>query len=138
MFAMAVALAIACKPAFAHHGAAAYDVDKRLTLRGTVTQWIWSNPHCLLQLDVTDESGQVMHWIMESENPLTMANLGWSKEAIKVGDQVTVTVMPVKNGRPIGRIMEIVLASGQKLNGEHRIPGVNPDTLPKPDEPAKP
>ena len=48
-------------PLFAHHGYASYDTDRKVTLKGTVTRWIWSNPHCLLQLDVTDESGHVAH-----------------------------------------------------------------------------
>jgi len=106
-------------PAFAHHGAAAYDVEKKVTLKATVTQWSWSNPHCLLQLDVTDDAGHVVHWITETQNPLSMANLGWSNESFKPGDQVTVTVTPAKNGRPIGQIVDAVLANGQKLNARN-------------------
>lgn len=113
--ALGLIAAIACPPAFAHHGAAAYDVDKKLTLKATVTQWSWSNPHCLLQLDVTDDAGHAIHWITETQNPLSMANLGWSNESFKPGDQVTVTVTPAKNGRPIGQIVDAVLANGQKL-----------------------
>jgi hypothetical protein len=104
-------------PLLAHHGNAAYDTDKKLTLKGTVTDWLWSNPHCLLQLDVTSESGQAVRWVLETENPSSMIRTGWTRDSMKVGDQVTATVTQVKDGRPIGRIIEIVLPSGEKLRG---------------------
>ena len=117
-----VALLITC-PLFAHHGNAAYDTGRKVTVKGTVTQWRWSNPHCVLQLDVKDDSGQVAHWVVETENPTSMINVGWNKEDIKVGDQLNVTVLPVKNGNPVGRIVEIVLPNGQKLYGPHLASG---------------
>src|SRR5216683_7812836 len=63
-------------PLFAHHGNAAYDTEKRVTVKGTVTQWAWSNPHCVLQLDVTNDSGKPVHWVVETENPSSMVNTG--------------------------------------------------------------
>jgi len=120
-------------PLFAHHGYAAYDTDKKVTLKGTVTRWVWSNPHCLLQLDVTDESGHVVHWIAETENPSAMTRVGWTDKSLKVGDEITLTALPVKSGAPVGRILDVLLASGQKLPGR-----VNPATEVKPDESPKP
>lgn len=120
-------------PLFAHHGSAAYDTDKKITLKGTVTRWVWSNPHCLLQLDVTDDSGHVVHWVAETENPSTMIRNGWVEKSLKPGDQVTVTALPVKSGNPVGRIIEVVLSSGQRLPGR-----INPDTEVKPDDSPKP
>ena len=58
-----------------------------------------------------------MHWVAETSNPPDMINHGWSKSSLKVGDQVTVTVIPVKNGKPIGRIAAVVLPNGQTLDG---------------------
>lgn len=104
-----------CVPLFAHHGAAAYDTSKKLALKGTVTEWFWANPHCFLRFDVKDDKGNVAHWAAETSNPSDMVNLGWSKQSFKPGDEVTVTVEPVKNGLPIGRIEQVVLASGQIL-----------------------
>jgi hypothetical protein len=120
-------------PVFAHHGNAAYDTDKKITLKGTVAEWLWSNPHCLVQLDVTDEKGQAAHWVLETENPSSMIRTGWTKDSMKVGDQVTATVLQVKDGRLIGRIVEVVLPSGEKLRG--RAAGIEPKA---PEEPAKP
>lgn len=109
-------------PLWAHHGNAAFDSDKRVTMKGTVTEWFWANPHCFLQFDVKDESGNATHWVAEASNPPDMINHGWSKNALKVGDQVTVTVIPVKNGKPIGRITAVVLPSGQTLDGGFGAP----------------
>jgi hypothetical protein len=131
-FAMVGLLAVSV-PLFAHHGYAAYDTDRKVTLKGTVTRWIWSNPHCMVQLDVADESGRVAHWIAETENPSAMIRIGWTDKSIKVGDQITLTALPVKSGAPVGRIVDVVLANGQTLPGR-----VNPATQVKPDDPPKP
>jgi len=109
-------------PVWAHHGNAAFDSDKRLTMKGTVTEWFWANPHCFLQFDAKDDSGNVTHWVVEGSNPPDMINHGWTKAALKAGDQITVTVMPVKNGKPIGRIVAVVLPNGQKLDGGFGAP----------------
>ena len=63
-----VFLATLCAPLFAHHGTAAFDPTKKLTLKGTVTEWLWSNPHCLLQFDVTGDDDKVVHWIGETQH----------------------------------------------------------------------
>ena len=120
-------------PLFAHHGYAAYDTDKKVTLKGTVTRFVWSNPHCMVQLDVSDESGHVMHWIAETENPSAMIRVGWTDKSLKVGDQITLTALPVKSGAPVGRIIDIVLPDGQKLPGR-----INPANEVKPDDSPKP
>jgi len=104
-------------PLFAHHGAAAYDTTKKITLKATVTEWFWANPHCFLKFDAKDDKGNVVHSAVEASNPADMVNLGWSKQTFKPGDEVTVTFEPVKNGQPIGRIEQVMLASGQVLKG---------------------
>jgi len=133
ILALGIGVSIFSRPLAAHHGYAAYDTDKKVTLKGTVTRWLWSNPHCLLQFDVTDDGGHVAHWITETENPSTMARAGWTEKSIKTGDQVTVNVLQVKNGNPVGRILEVVLPGGQVLAGR-----INPANEVKPDESAKP
>ena len=131
--ALGVGVSILSVPLFAHHGNAAYDTGKSITIKGTVTRWVWSNPHCILQLDVTDDHGQVVQWTTETENPTSMTHYGWSMQSLKLGDQVTVTVMPVKNGRAVGRIIEVVLPNGQKLAGRVLPPleSSKPEDYPK-------
>jgi hypothetical protein len=113
VLALAILLVSVC--ASAHHGVAAYDTTKQTSVTGIVRDWFWANPHCILQLDATDSHGQVTHWTMETSNPADLVNIGWSKQSLKVGDKITVTIQPAKNGKPIGRIVEIALSNGQRL-----------------------
>jgi hypothetical protein len=132
VFALGTGVFMFSLPLIAHHWYAAYETDRKVTVKGTVTEWFWANPHCVLQMDVTDEHGQVVHWGAETENPTTMSRNGWTKDSIKLGDQITVTVLPVKNGKPVGRIIEVVLANGQKLAGRvNPASEVKPEDLPK-------
>jgi hypothetical protein len=121
-FAWVLAVVMVTAPLWAHHGNAAFDADKRVTMKATVTDWFWANPHCFLQFDVKDAGGNVVHWVAEGSNPPDMINHGWTKGALKAGDQITVTVIPVKNGKPIGRIAAVVLANGQTLDGGFGAP----------------
>jgi hypothetical protein len=111
----ALSVSLVSVPLIAHHGAAALDTGKEITLKGSVTEWIWSNPHCFLQFDAKDEAGAVRNWAVETQNPTTMTQRGWSRTSFKAGDEVTVTLEPVKNGQPIGRLLTVVLPGGQKL-----------------------
>src|SRR6266404_8419634 len=115
VFAVALGFLSVSMLLFAHHGSAVFDTSKTLTMKGSVTEWDWSNPHCLLQFDVKNESGQVVHWIAETQNPAEMVSLGWGTTSFKPGDEVTVSLMPVKNGNPFGRITLVVLPDGKTL-----------------------
>lgn len=94
-------LLAASLPVFAHHGNAAYDAEKTVTVKGTVTDYIWSNPHVFVKLDGKDDSGNVVHWIVEGQNPVSMTQIGWTKNTFKPGDTVEIDAMPAKNGNPI-------------------------------------
>ena len=115
VLAVAVGLLIVSVPLFAHHANAVFDVGKRNTLKGTVVEWFWANPHCLLRLDVMDANGQVVHWVAETQAPPNMIPLGWSKQSFKPGDEVTMIVEPAKSGRPVGRILQVMLPNGKTL-----------------------
>lgn len=115
LLAAAFGVLIVSGTASAHHGSAAFDAGKQAMMKGTVTRWVWANPHCFLSYDVKDESGNVTHWVVETSNPPDMINRGWSKETFKPGDDVTVTVEPVKSGKPVGRLLEVVLPNGKTL-----------------------
>jgi hypothetical protein len=111
----AAGLLAAAEPAAAHHGAATFDTGKEITLKGVVTEWIWANPHCFLKFDAKDDTGAVRNWAVETQNPVSMTARGWSRGAFKVGDAVTVTLEPVKNGAPVGRVLNVILPDGRKL-----------------------
>jgi hypothetical protein len=114
-FFMAAAVLIVSVPLFAHHGNAAFDTGKKVTMKGIVTEWFWANPHCFLKFDVKDDSGNVAHWVAETNNAPDMIERGWSNKSFKPGDEITVTVEPVKNGRPVGRVLQVVLPNGETL-----------------------
>ena len=100
---------------FAHHGGASFDIGKRTVLKGTVKEWIYSNPHCLLMLEVKGEDGQAVAWVAESQAPSVIFPAGYRRDTFKAGDQVTITVEPLKDGRTMGRILQAVLADGKTL-----------------------
>jgi hypothetical protein len=102
-------------PLVAHHGAASFDTEKTLVLKGTVTEWLWANPHCFLKVDVKDDSGAVRNWNLELGNPTDITPAGYRRLTFKAGDQVTVTITPVKSGAPVGRLRSVVLPDGQTL-----------------------
>ena len=99
----------------AHHGNAAYDETKEVTLKGTATEFEWANPHAQIYFDVKDSSGKVVHWGCETLSPGKLIRAGWSKDAVKAGDQVTITLVAAKNGAPVGFLHKLVFANGKTL-----------------------
>lgn len=112
---VALGFVIVSVPLFAHHGAAQFDVGKKVTVKGNVTEWFWSNPHCFLRFDAAGADGQAVHWAVEMQSGPNILPQGFTKQTFKVGDEVTVTLEPVKNGRPMGRLLRVVLPDGSAL-----------------------
>lgn len=106
-------------PLFAHHGNAALDMTKEVVLKGVVTDWRWQNPHSILKFDVKDGNGDVVNWSAEANNPADMLERGWTAHSIKIGDEVTVTVNPVKDGKAVGRIVQVILPDGSVLKTQY-------------------
>jgi hypothetical protein len=100
---------------FAHHSTANYVTGSNLTIRGTVKEWFWANPHCLLKLDVRTDNNEVVGWVVEAGAPANMVDAGWRKNSLKPGDQVTVILRPAKNGKPLGSIVRVEFADGKTL-----------------------
>ena len=115
MLILAAGLVVTAAPLFAHHANAVFDTTKTVTVKGTVTDWFWANPHCLLRFDVTDETGQVAHWVAETQAPINMIGKGWRRDSFKPGDELTVSLRPLKNGKPGGSVLNVVLADGKVL-----------------------
>jgi hypothetical protein len=114
-------------PLSAHHSAALFDGAKEITIQGTVTEWRWANPHCILKFDSKEEGGSRL-WAVETANPIGMTQRGWSRTSFKPGDPVTLTVLPARNGEPVGLLLTVTLADGTKLVGAPPpgTPGVRP------------
>ncbi len=75
---------------------------KVITLTGTVTSFDWSNPHCLLHIDVKDSNGEIKDWIIELAAPTLMKRMGWTRESLKPGDSVVAETHPARNGASTG------------------------------------
>jgi hypothetical protein len=134
VFFMAVfaSLTILGVPAAAHHGSQGYDfTGPRKTLKGTVTKFAWENPHAQLYLDVKDEKGNVVNWVMELNNPGNLVGLGWTHSSIKAGDQVTVTFNPGLNGKAIGICTDVVFTDGRKLHSSQGCTDIKEGTFEK-------
>src|SRR5438045_3232042 len=108
-----IALA-AASPMFAHHGSrVSYDLDRMVTVTGTVSEYQWQNPHVYVMFDVTDESGKTTAWAAETYSPVVMIrNYQWGHHTFKAGDKVTVTLWPSKIGAPRGFLAKMVFPDG--------------------------
>jgi hypothetical protein len=116
-----VVVAIAATSLSAHHGRGrAYDMNKRLTLKGTVSNVKWQNPHVLIYIDVKDETGTAVTWAFENSNVHTLALQGYNRNTLKVGQEVTAIVNPAVNGEPLGIIVKVVLADGKEIMSRER------------------
>jgi hypothetical protein len=102
MLGLAASLLLASSSGSAHHGTSGYDMEKVITLNGTVTGFNWSNPHCLVHIDVKDGKGEVKDWIVELAAPTLMVRSGWTKDSLKAGDEVIAETHPAKNGATTG------------------------------------
>jgi Family of unknown function (DUF6152) len=103
-------------PLFAHHGrGSTYDTKKEVSLKGTVKEVVWRNPHIAIFLDVKDSSGKVTTWAIEHSNVSQLARLGYSKGTLKPGMEVTAVVNPGSKGEPIGLCQKVILADGKEI-----------------------
>lgn len=107
---------------FAHHGNAAYDETKEVTLKGTVTEFDWANPHAQIYFDVKDAKGNVVHWGCETLSPGKLMRTGWNKDAVKSGDQITITLVAAKNGAPVGFLHKLTIDNTGKQLGIQEQP----------------
>jgi hypothetical protein len=102
-------------PAWAHHGYAAYDETKLLSLKGTVTDYELANPHSTMSFDVKDEQGKVENWVAEAGHIRLMQDEGWTRTTLKTGDVVTFFFHPAKNGSHAVDLVKVVLPDGRSL-----------------------
>jgi hypothetical protein len=94
---VAVGLVMISVPVFAHHGSAAFDMENLTTVKGTVTKFLFINPHALIYVDVINEKGDVEHWIAEESSNNHLGRVGWNRNTLKLGSQVTIVGHRAKN-----------------------------------------
>lgn len=99
-------------PAAAHHSHAMYNPDVRMTVEATVKEYIWANPHVWVYVEIPDENGNPVEWILESGAPASLTRSGWSPQSMKPGDLVTVTFGPLKDGTSGGLLGAVELIDG--------------------------
>jgi hypothetical protein len=99
----------------AHHSPAMFDFSKQTTLTGTVRLFQWTNPHSYIQLVVKAENGAEQEWSLEMGANVYLYNLGWRPSTVKPGDTLTVTVVPLRNGKQGGLLMQATTADGKTL-----------------------
>ena len=102
-------------PLVAHHSPAAFDRTREVTLKGTVKEFRWQNPHTWIEVVVPDEKGKDVVWGVELTSPTYLIRAGWKSNTIKPGDKVTVLVNPVRTGGPAGIFRSLTLADGRVL-----------------------
>jgi hypothetical protein len=124
--ACAVVVLVVSGTVLAHHGTPAYENKITELKQATVTKFAWANPHALIDFDVKDDKGNVVHWVAETAAPQALRLVGWSKASMAPGDVITVYIYASKTGNPVGRLNHIILADGTRLDdtvlGEDRHP----------------
>ena len=116
VIAAAVVLLVVSVQLSAHHGTASYDTSKTATVKGTVTDFQFVNPHVLVFLDAKDDKGNVQKWQGELTSPNHLARNGWTKSSLKPGDEVTLAGFPAKSGVTSLWITKVLLADGTSLD----------------------
>jgi hypothetical protein len=109
-------LLVAALPALAHHSfGAEYDAKRPVTLHGVVTRVDWFNPHAHFSIDVKDDGGNVTSWNLELASPNALRRLGWTKDFLQVGGEVTVVGVLAKDGSKLATARSVTLADGRKM-----------------------
>ena len=112
-------------PLFAHHGrGASFDMNKQVTLKGTVSRVDWRNPHVVIHIDVKDADGKVVTWSFENAGVSQMAQAGYNRNTLKLGQEITAVVNPAANGTPTAVLVKVILADGSEIMS--REAGTNP------------
>jgi hypothetical protein len=114
MFARACAIAMMAAPGAAHHSAAAYN-DTSIEIKGaTITNVVWANPHTIITFEVK-EGERAGSWSAEAGSPSAQTRMGWNRNSLRPGDEVTVSLFPARNGAKVGRLSHLVMSDGTEL-----------------------
>ena len=115
---VAVSLLMGLSSMFAHHSQSVYDTSREVVLTVTVTEIALVNPHTQIHYQVKDEAGNVEQWVAETAPPNNLRRKGWTKNTIKPGDQITLTVHTARDGSKVSHVLKIE-ANGKVLHGSN-------------------
>jgi hypothetical protein len=110
-----LALLMACGHVSAHHGSSNYDMSKSVSVKGTVTQFAFINPHSAIHLEAKDDKGNAEQWLIEGDSPNNLGRAGWTRDSIKPGDPVTIVGNRLKDGSKVMRLQKIIFSDGREL-----------------------
>lgn len=108
---------VAGLPLSAHHSFAGFDMEKSVTLTGTVKEFQWTNPHAWIQIIVADATGKSVEWSVEMSAPSGLLRRGWKPKTLMPGDRIVVVIHPMRDGQPGGSFVSGKLADGKVLGG---------------------
>ena len=123
---------LATAPALAHHSFAMFDRQKEITLKGTVKEFQWTNPHSFIEIEVADGQGVITPYSIEMNSPNNLTRQGWKSTALKPGDKVTVVMNPLRDGSKGGLFIRVVLPDGKVLGDPTRLPNTSTNPTAKP------
>ena len=116
LFSLFAAVLLPAGRAVAHHTfAAEFDFEKPVTLQGVVVKWEMINPHGWITVDVAGPAGQKVQWMVETSNPNGLMRLGWTKNTLKPGDQITIEAYRAKDGSNTANAARVTLADGRRV-----------------------
>jgi hypothetical protein len=113
---MSCVLALAAGSAAAHHSFSVFDMQSEIEITGTVKEVQWTNPHIWIWINVPNEDGEMVTWGLEGMSPNFLARRGWSRTTLKAGDEVTVSLRPLKSGEPGGMFVQTTTPDGKILS----------------------
>ncbi|MEI9890999.1 MAG: DUF6152 family protein [Caulobacteraceae bacterium] len=119
-------------PALAHHSFAMFDRQKEITLKGTVKEFQWTNPHSFIEIEVPDDKGTITAYSVEMNSPNNLTRQGWKSTSLKVGDKVVLLMNPLRDGSRGGLFVSVMLPDGKVLGDPTRIPGSTTNQAAKP------
>jgi len=111
----ALSLCIAPARIAAHHGSSNYDMSKSVSVKGTITQFAFINPHSSIHLESKDDKGNVEQWLIEADSPNNLARAGWNRESLKAGEMVTIVGNRLKDGSNVMRLQKVIFSDGREL-----------------------
>ncbi len=123
---LGVALLGASVPAWVHHSGAMFDRNKQIEIEGAIKEFNWTNPHSSFKVDVANPAGKLETWAIEMNSPNNLVREGWKRTTLKPGDKVKVTINPLRDGKPGGWYVAIVLPDGKTLSTEAAPDGKRP------------